>query len=116
MLPSNLHWIKSNIDGAARGSRSFVVCDGIFRDLGVATRGCFDVNLGITFALHDKLIGAITSIELAYKNGWNKLSSECDSQSVILPFNSFRIVPRQLEIEVRFIHSQRKGFRYAPFT
>jgi len=64
--------------------------------LGVATLGCFEVNLGIAFALHDKLIAAITSIQLAYKNSWNKLSLECDSQLVILPFNSFRIIPRQL--------------------
>jgi hypothetical protein len=89
LLCGNLNRIKCNTSGVARGSPVFVVCDGIFRDFGVATLGCFEAKIGITFSLHAELIGAC-------KNGWHKLSLECDSQLVISAFNSFRIIPWQL--------------------
>lgn len=94
--PHPCYWVKCNTDGAARDAPGLTACGDTFKDHSAATLGCFAVHLGVKFALHAELFGAIFAIEIAFKKGWHNLWLECDSQLVIKAFNSLSIVPWQI--------------------
>lgn len=58
--------------------------------------GCYAANLGVTFSLQDKLVGAMMGIEYASVKGWTNLWLECDSQLVVTAFKNPSIVPWRL--------------------
>lgn len=58
-FPPLCNWVICNTDGAVKGAPGPAACGVIFMDHSAATLSCFVENLGITFALHAELIGAI---------------------------------------------------------
>lgn len=58
--------------------------------------GCYAANLGVTFSLQDKLVGAMMGIEYASVKGWTNLWLECDSQLVVTAFKNPSIVSWRL--------------------
>lgn len=90
------YWTKCNSDGAAKGAPGLASCGGIFRGHNAAALGCFAANLGVSFALHAELMGAMLAIEMAYKKGWHNFWLEYDSKLIIQVFSSIDIVPWKL--------------------
>lgn len=91
--PPLCFWVKCNSDGTARGALGIAACCGIFRDYRASTLGCFAANLGVSFSLHAKLLGAILAIEHASAQNWPNFWLESVSQLVVAAFKSPSIVP-----------------------
>ncbi|MCI00173.1 ribonuclease H protein, partial [Trifolium medium] len=94
--PPPLHWVKRNSDGASKGNPNPSACGGIFKDNQVNDLGCFASNLGVSDAFSHELFGAITTIEIAQRRGWNQLWLECDFKHATLTFKSQLAIPWKL--------------------
>lgn len=86
--PPLFSWVKCNTYGATLGCHGLINCGVIFNDYTIATRGCFAVNIGNTYALHAELLRVMFAIKIAYKKCWCNLWLETDSQLVNLAFKS----------------------------
>lgn len=89
-------WLKSNTDGAARGSPVPAAFGGIFRNSSSDAIGCFAENIGVSFTFNVELIGAMRAIEIAFARGWHMLWLEGDSLLVVQSFENLSFVPWQL--------------------
>ncbi|XP_057779947.1 uncharacterized protein LOC130998549 [Salvia miltiorrhiza] len=81
--PPAFGWLKANTDGSAVGAPGRIFAGGVFRDWKGFVRGCFHVDGGIGFAFEAELLGIISAIEYAFKNGWKKVWFEADSSYVV---------------------------------
>lgn len=91
--PPSFNWLKCNTDGSSKGTPGAAACRGIFRDRHASILGCFALNLGISFAFHAEIMGAILTIDIAFKKGWHYIWLECDSSLVVAAFSNPSIVP-----------------------
>ncbi|KAK2381212.1 hypothetical protein QL285_068838 [Trifolium repens] len=90
-IPPLNHWLKCNVDGAAKGNPGLAGCGGVFRDHRAEFVYGFAEPLGNSSSIQAELFAVIFAIDVAFRMQWYNLWIETDSAFVVSAFQNSSI-------------------------